>query len=114
MKDTKNHHVDKMTLVTPGGASIEGVSFRQAVSIMKEMEKLYGVRLQMNSQEIPSKPSSDPKLKSIKELEIEAIRDALAATSGNKQATARALGISRNTLSRKMEAYGIQIHKSVA
>ena len=107
-------HDERMTVVTPAGISIEGVSFQQAVAITRSMETLYGVGIQMNTQEIPSKPTPSPNPKSLKDHEIAAIRKALLENHGNKAATARALRIARNTLDRKMETYGIEIQKSVA
>ncbi|MBN2370112.1 MAG: sigma-54-dependent Fis family transcriptional regulator [Vicinamibacteria bacterium] len=44
---------------------------------------------------------------SLKDLEREAIRQALAATNGNRQEAARRLGISRRTLYDKMSRYGL-------
>ena len=41
------------------------------------------------------------------EDEVEAIRKALAESSGNKSEAARLLGMSRRTIYRKMEKYGI-------
>jgi PAS domain S-box-containing protein len=43
------------------------------------------------------------------EDEAAAIRDALARTSGNKSEAARLLGMSRRTIYRKMEKYGIEL-----
>ena len=43
------------------------------------------------------------------EDEAAAIRDALARTSGNKSEAARLLGMSRRTIYRKMEEYGIEL-----
>jgi DNA-binding NtrC family response regulator len=43
----------------------------------------------------------------ISELEKEAIRQKLAETEGNKTNTAKALGISRRTLYRKIDEYGL-------
>lgn len=47
------------------------------------------------------------RLTPIEQLEMDAIRAALAQTGGNKLAAADAIGISRATLYRKMRAYGI-------
>src|SRR6185369_6080299 len=47
-------------------------------------------------------PSIKPLPQAIAELEIQAIRDALAATGGNKLAASRLLGISRATLYEKL------------
>jgi transcriptional regulator with PAS, ATPase and Fis domain len=49
-----------------------------------------------------SLPSIKPLPQAIAELEIQAIRDALAATGGNKLAASRLLGISRATLYEKL------------
>jgi DNA-binding NtrC family response regulator len=45
--------------------------------------------------------------KTLKEVEIEALRQALAANDGNQKAAARVLGIARSTLINKMEKYQI-------
>ena len=101
-------HDDRMTVVTPAGISIEGVSFQQAVAITRAMEALYGASIKMETQEIPSKPPCSSKQKSLKETEIEEIRKALMVNKGNKTEAAKDLGIHRNTLNQKIKAYGIQ------
>ena len=117
--DSKNSgkfksHDERMTVVTPAGISIEGVSFRQAVAITRAMETLYGASIQMNTQEIPSKPVTAAELKTLKEIEIEAIKKALLENHGNKTDAARDLGIARGTLYRKMKIFGIATNDEVA
>jgi transcriptional regulator with PAS, ATPase and Fis domain len=51
-------------------------------------------------------PSIRPLPEAVAELEMRAIRDALAATGGNKVAAAKLLGISRATLYEKLSAAG--------
>ncbi len=48
--------------------------------------------------------------KTLKEVEIETLRQALAANDGNQKAAARVLGIARSTLINKMEKYQISAH----
>ena len=48
--------------------------------------------------------------KTLREVEIEAVRAALAATGYNQKAAARELGIARSTLIHKLEKYGIETH----
>jgi DNA-binding NtrC family response regulator/pSer/pThr/pTyr-binding forkhead associated (FHA) protein len=43
----------------------------------------------------------------LREVEVEAIRQALEAADGNQKAAARSLGIARSTLTQKMEKYGL-------
>jgi len=45
--------------------------------------------------------------KTLREVEIEAIRETLASHDGNQRAAARTLGLARSTLISKMEKYGI-------
>jgi DNA-binding NtrC family response regulator len=49
-------------------------------------------------------PAVKPLPQAIAELEMRAIRDALAATGGNKAAAAKMLGIARATLYEKLGA----------
>lgn len=52
-----------------------------------------------------------PNLTAMEQHECEAIAKALAEADGNKAAAATALGISRSTLYRKLEAYGLQLDR---
>ena len=54
----------------------------------------------------PAPPTIRPLPRAVAELELRAIRDALAATGGNKVAAAKLLGISRATLYEKLAAAG--------
>ena len=53
------------------------------------------------------KPKTDSEIRLLKDVERDAIVDALLKTEWNIAQTSRALGIGRNTLYRKMEEYGI-------
>lgn len=52
-----------------------------------------------------------PHLTPMEQHECEAIAVALAGADGNKLAAAKALGISRSTLYRKLDAYGLQLDR---
>ena len=52
--------------------------------------------------------SSSPTASSIREVEARFIEDALRRNNGNRAATARALGMHKTTLWRKMKRYGIE------
>ena len=52
-----------------------------------------------------------PHLTAMEQHECEAITRALADADGNKAAAAAALGISRSTMYRKLEAYGLQLDR---
>jgi transcriptional regulator of acetoin/glycerol metabolism len=57
----------------------------------------------------PGRAGTDPdRLSPLQSSEAVVIREALARNGGNRTATARDLGISRNTLWRKMKSYGIE------
>jgi len=58
------------------------------------------------AQEMEKKPSKAP-ASPLENAEVETIRAALKKHEGNRQETAKELGISRNTLWRKMRKYGI-------
>jgi transcriptional regulator of acetoin/glycerol metabolism len=49
-----------------------------------------------------SLPPPSPKPRSLRELEREAIREAIAAANGNMSAAAKILGVSRATLYRRL------------
>lgn len=51
---------------------------------------------------LPPSPSAAPPLRSLRELEREAIRNAIAASGGNMSAAAKILGVSRATLYRRL------------
>ena len=55
----------------------------------------------------PGQPGAGPSIAPMKSVEKEHIRQALQVLSNNHSRTARALGISRSTLIRKMKTYGI-------
>ena len=55
--------------------------------------------------------SHRPHLTAMEQHECEAIAQALVAADGNKLAAAKALGISRSTLYRKLDAYGLQLDR---
>lgn len=55
------------------------------------------------------RPSLSP-LASLKEVEARHIADVLDHTHGHIGAAARILGVHRNTLTRKIRAYGLQAH----
>lgn len=50
-------------------------------------------------------PGSDPSIRSLEDVERDAILDALRATGGNRSATARRLGISRRAIHTKIAEY---------
>ncbi|CAN5411368.1 hypothetical protein BH10ACT1_BH10ACT1_31200 [soil metagenome] len=52
-----------------------------------------------------------PHLTSLEQRECEGIAEALDAAHGNKAAAAQSLGISRSTLYRKLQAYGLQLDR---
>jgi transcriptional regulator of acetoin/glycerol metabolism len=52
-----------------------------------------------------------PHLTAMEQHECELIAKALSDADGNKVAAAEALGISRSTLYRKLEAYGLQLDR---
>jgi DNA-binding NtrC family response regulator len=51
---------------------------------------------------LPRSPSTPPPLRSLRELEREAIRNAISASGGNMSAAAKILGVSRATLYRRI------------
>jgi sigma-54 dependent transcriptional regulator, acetoin dehydrogenase operon transcriptional activator AcoR len=65
---------------------------------------------QLRLEDLPSEVRADtapPGLSRLAELERDAIMDALRDAAGNKHAAAERLGVSRSTLYRKLNAYGI-------
>jgi two-component system response regulator HydG len=61
----------------------------------------------------PERPATKPTAPvypgmTLREMERECLTQALAATGGNKQATAQRLGISRRALYNKLQRYGLQ------
>jgi PAS domain S-box-containing protein len=66
-----------------------------------------GQRVREKEQERPPAPEPRDRLGPLEVAEVAAIREALAAHGGNRTRAAAALGVSRNTLWRKMKRYGI-------
>ena len=82
----------------------------------KEVEKKKGLvkrkeRPIQGSEETQDKSSTSEqermKLKSLKEIEIEAIKETLISTKYNMSKASKILGVSRMTLYRKIETYGL-------
>jgi DNA-binding NtrC family response regulator len=66
--------------------------------------------LSMLPDAIPEEPAdteATPRVRSLVEVQRDAIREALERANGNKSAAARMLRITRNTLLRKMKRYGL-------
>ncbi|HUO59778.1 MAG TPA: sigma 54-interacting transcriptional regulator, partial [Candidatus Acidoferrales bacterium] len=57
----------------------------------------------------PEKPHSEAAIRSLRDVERDAIAEALSACCGNIKKAAARLGIARNTLYRKMEDYGLVV-----
>ena len=55
----------------------------------------------------PGAPASGDRQRTLDDLERDAIRAALAEHGGNVQQAARALGLSRSALYRRIERYGL-------
>jgi DNA-binding NtrC family response regulator len=55
--------------------------------------------------EEPAATEATPRVRSLAEIQRDAIREALERTNGNKSAAARMLRVTRNTLLRKMKRF---------
>jgi DNA-binding NtrC family response regulator len=57
--------------------------------------------------EEPAATEATPRVRSLAEIQRDAIREAVERANGNKSAAARMLRIQRNMLLRKMKRYGL-------
>jgi transcriptional regulator with PAS, ATPase and Fis domain len=79
--------------------------------LLSEMEKEIGPELlsdHIRQRHRPSNISNGDLKSAVRDLEAEMLRDALVRFSQNKSRTARALGISRQSLLEKLRRMGIQ------
>ena len=73
---------------------------------LADLAGTFAPRLPDNAQASPESQAGRP-IKTIEELEKEAIANALTMLKGNISHISKALGISRNTLYLKMKKYGL-------
>ena len=91
--------------------------FRLSVSVKNAAERRILelenniLRHDLEKYRVPSPPLPENGNVSMRELEKQAIRNALLAAKGNVSKAARVLGLGRTTLYRKMSSYGIEDSK---
>ena len=71
-----------------------------------------GIEEELNNDSITVEQKEENTKSSIDDIEKVLIKDTLEKNKGNIQATARELGIARNTLYRKIKKYGIEYKKN--
>ncbi len=76
---------------------------QQQETIKPEFEKADGLSDDLNNEKIET-----PKIATLKEIEMEAIKSSVERNKWNMTTTAEELGISRMTLYRKLEQYGLR------
>jgi DNA-binding NtrC family response regulator len=101
-------------VITPDGTKHNIVPYEQLPSVLMDYENLFGGTFKIFCVQHSTEPYFDPSTNSLKDLEAKAIRSALVANCCNKKETAKALGIARGTLYRKMKILGITMSTEVA
>ena len=76
---------------------------QQQETIKPTIEEPYGLSNDLNNEKIEA-----PKIATLKEIEMEAIKSSVERNKWNMTTTAEELGISRMTLYRKLEQYGLR------
>ena len=101
--------VERMVAISSGGALLPAdlPSSLQYHRSGSELRRLSDVVEEAGTELPVYEVSPPPPVVSIRETERQAISNALVSSSGDRTRAARALGIGRTTLYRKMKAYGI-------
>ncbi|MBO7500730.1 MAG: sigma-54-dependent Fis family transcriptional regulator [Fibrobacterales bacterium] len=95
-----------------GNAAAAGAAPADPVVVLAERRPEPAVRAPAEATPIEVEPERGTKpIRPLVELEREAIADALVQLKGNQKEAARRLGISRSTLWRKMQEYGLSAGK---
>ena len=104
----------RVTVVTPDGVEHHCVPYKILPTALKNYEEMFGGTFTLYCVQVPPETISDNGLSALEEFEAQVLREVLEFHCCDMNMTAQALGISRPTLKKKLDRYGIKFKTSVA